>query len=52
MGQVVATLTVRSTLPDTPIEVLLATSTQFPDDGETEPVEFARGALVGLLEVL
>lgn len=52
MGQVVATLTVRESPLGTPTESLLAIATQFPDDGETDPHEFARGALSGLLEYL
>lgn len=52
MGQVAIAATVRTSTPEGSIEPVLALTTLVDDDGETEPVEFARGALVALLEVL
>jgi hypothetical protein len=52
LGVVHLATTVRSDSPGSATELVLALSTDVPDDGETDPRAWLRDALVALLEAL
>lgn len=52
LGEVIATLQVRTDSPEGSIATVLSISTQTDDDGDDDPYGFAQSALVSLLERL
>lgn len=50
LGDISASIRLSEEQPGETTEELLQLATQFPDDGETDPREFLRGVLVGILE--
>lgn len=52
MGLVTTTAVLRTDTPEGTTAKVLEFSTHVPDDGESDPLEWCRGALIGLLESL